>query len=78
MTNFRCVIQLNRNLAGVGYTGESRLLGVAYGGESELTGVGYTGKFGLPGVAYTGEYISSVWPTQRTPQKNFSHKNSLA
>ncbi len=71
MTNFRCVIQPKRNLAGVGYTGESGLLGVAYTGASGLTGVGYTdtGKFGLSGVAYTGEYRSSVWPTQRTPQK---------
>jgi hypothetical protein len=71
LTNFRCVIQPKRNLAGVGYTGESGLLGVAYTGASGLTGVGYTdtGKFGLSGVAYTGEYRSSVWPTQRTPQK---------
>jgi hypothetical protein len=57
---------------------ESGLLGVAYARESGLTGVGYTGKFGLPGVAYTGEYRSSVWPTQRTSQKCFSYKKSLA
>jgi hypothetical protein len=55
-----------------------KLTGVGYTGKSGLPGVSYTGKFGLPGVAYTGEYRSSVWPTQRTPQKNFSHKNSLA
>jgi hypothetical protein len=59
-------------------TGESGLLGVAYARESGLTSVGYTGKFVLPGVAYTGEYRSSVWPTQRTPQKKFSHKKSPA
>jgi hypothetical protein len=73
-----CYSTKKRNLAGVGYTGGSGLLDVAYAGESGLTGVGYTGKFGLPGVAYTGEYRSSVWPTQRTPQKKFSHKNSPA
>jgi hypothetical protein len=78
MGNFRCVIQPIGKLTGVGYTGESGLLGVAYAGESGLTGVGYTGKFGLPGVAYTEEYRSSVWPTQRTPQKIFSHKKSPA
>ncbi len=61
------------------YTGESGLLSVAYAGESGLTGVGYTGKFGLPGViTYTSEYRSLVWPTQRTPEKNFSHKKSPA
>jgi hypothetical protein len=76
LTNFRCVLQPQRKLAGVGYTGESGLIGVAYAGESGLIGVGYTGKFGLPGVVYTGEYRSSVWPTQRTPQNLFSHKNS--
>jgi hypothetical protein len=64
LTIFRCVIQLKRKLAGVGYTGESG-----------LPGVGHTGKFGLPGVAYTGEYRSSVSPTQGTPQKNISQKN---
>jgi hypothetical protein len=53
---FCCVIQPNRKLASVGYTGESGLLGVAYAGEAGLTSVGYTGKFGLPSVAYTGEY----------------------
>jgi hypothetical protein len=73
-----CVIQPKRKLAGVGYTSESGLLGVAYAGETGLTGVGYTSKFGLPGGAYTGEYRSSVWPTQRTPQKMFSHKKSPA
>ncbi len=51
-TNFRCVIQPKRNLAGICYTGESGLLGVAY---IRLTGVGYTGESRLPGVAYTGE-----------------------
>ncbi len=76
MTNFRCVIQLKRKLAGVGYTGESGLLGVAYAGDSGLIGVGYTGKFRLPGVAYTDENRSSVWPSQGTPQKLFSQKKS--
>jgi hypothetical protein len=42
-------------LAGVGYTGESRLAGVAYTGESRLPGVGYTGESRLIGVAYTGK-----------------------
>jgi hypothetical protein len=67
-----------QKITGVSYTGVSGLLGVGYTGESGLTSVGYTGKFGLIGVAYTGEYRSSVWPTQRTPQKYFSHKKSLA
>jgi hypothetical protein len=75
---FSLCYSTKRKLAGVGYTGESGLLGVAYARESGLTGVGYTGKFELCDVAYTGEYRSSVWPTQRTPQKNFSHKESPA
>ncbi len=78
--NFRCVIQPKRNLAGVGYTGESGLLGVAYAGESGLTGVGYTSNFGLPGVAYTGENRLFVWFTQRTPPKFFltrTHRHRL-
>jgi hypothetical protein len=41
--NFLCVIQPKRQLAAVGYTGESGLLGIAYAGESELTSVAYTG-----------------------------------
>ncbi len=74
--NFRCFIQPKTKLASVGYTVEPGLLGVANAGVSGLTGVGYTDKFGLRGVSYTSEYKSMVWPTQRTPTKNFSHKNS--